>query len=92
MQALEPTPTHQTPAVSRLFLMLTSAYGDALCFLSGFMGPRLPRRSGPPAWMDSWRLRPTGASWAPRGQGLPGEVLGAQPGPRGDSGLPGPSD
>lgn len=80
--------------VPRLDVMMqTSRYRDALCFLSGFVGPRgvkgavgrpgldgLPGPSGLPG--------PVGP---PGDRGLPGEVLGAQPGPRGDTGLPGRS-
>lgn len=71
--------------------MLTSAYGDALCFLSGFMGPRGSKGAVGPPGLDglpgaSGLPGPVGP---PGDRGLPGEVLGAQPGPRGDSGLPG---
>lgn len=89
-RALEPTP-HSRPPLSPVFLMLTSAYGHALCFLSGFMGPRGSKGAVGPPGLDG--LPGTSGLPGPVGppgdRGLPGEVLGAQPGPRGDSGLPG---
>ena len=90
LQALEPTPHSRLP-LSPVFLMLTSAYGHALCFLSGFMGPRGSKGAVGPPGLDG--LPGTSGLPGPVGppgdRGLPGEVLGAQPGPRGDSGLPG---
>lgn len=72
-------------------MMLTSDYGDAMCFLPGFVGPRGSKGAVGPPGLDglpgpSGLPGPVGP---PGDKGLPGEVLGAQPGSRGDPGLPG---
>ena len=80
--------------VPRLDVMMqTSRYRDALSFLSGFVGPRGVKGAVGHPGLDGLPGPPglPGPVGPPGERGLAGEVLGAQPGPRGDAGLPGRS-